>query len=259
MKNKIDGLKRRKNDLGLTSNTISEESGIPLSTIQKIFAGQTKSPRFSTLTQIEAVILSHELSSGLKPESEDIELSFTKRFTVDDYYALPDEMRVELIDGRLYDMGAPTLNHQDIALRLSNMILNYLESQDKKCRVYISPIDVRIDKDNDSMVQPDVIIVCDREDDDRLNDIKCVDGAPDFAAEVLSPSSIAIDSGLKYRKYKLAGVREYWIIDPGYLIVTVCDFENGTETEYSFDDVIPILVTGGDLKIDFSKIKSHLL
>lgn len=76
--------------------------------------------------------------------------------------------------------------------------------------------------------------------------------------EILSPSSIGLDTGLKLNKYKGAGVSEYWIVDPGKQSVTVYDFAGGTETEYSFSDRIPVVMTGGDIVVDFAKKKEYL-
>ncbi|MBR0372936.1 MAG: Uma2 family endonuclease [Mogibacterium sp.] len=282
----LSKLKARKKALSLTNQDIAEESGVPLSTVQKVFAGQTASPRYDTLAQIDAVLTRHERRQySITPErdtaavhesnlayrydyatsfdqqapSDDAALSFYKLYTLEDYYAFPDDRRVELIDGRIYDMTAPTIRHQDIILQVAIAFYSYIEKSGHDCRAIVSPVDVRLDCDNYTMVEPDLVVLCNRgRDDRRLKNTKRVEGAPDFIMEVLSPSSVGLDSGLKYRKYKGAGVREYWIVDPGIRKVTVCDFEHDRETQYTFDDAVPVCLTGGDLRVDFAKINAYM-
>ena len=135
----IEEMRNRKTQLGLTNEMISELSGIPLSTIQKIMSGATKAPRKVTLEAIEAVLYAEEMrrqrsvsreasgksgvtyddseepSTGLVREtagSYNYSSTTSKKdgeYTLDDYYALPDERRVELIDGVFYDMSAPAV------------------------------------------------------------------------------------------------------------------------------------------------------
>ena len=119
------------------------------------------------------------------------------------------------------------------------------------------------------MVQPDLVCVClGGDEDDRIKTGKRIDGAPDFVMEVLSPSSVEMDTGLKLVKYLSAGVREYWIVDPGREKVEV--YVNSPETawvntprilnktEYSFEDVVPVGITEGELVIDFNKVKDYI-
>ena len=176
--------------------------------------------------------------------------------TIEDYYALPEERRAELIDGVIYDMGAPSTLHQMIVLSLCYTIQNQIHGRGGKCRVFVSPLDVQLDSDNWTMVQPDMFILC---DPNKLTD-RCVVGAPDFVAEVLSPSTRAKDYILKLRKYKEEGVREYWIIDPEKERVLVYHFEREEQPrEYRFKDSIPIGVYGGEMAVNFQEIKKELI
>jgi len=133
-----------------------------------------------------------------------------KRYTYEDYLTWPKDERVELIDGKIYFMAAPSDRHQDLLGEIGTRIRNYLHG--KKCRVFWAPFDVRIDFliGNDSVVQPDVLVVC---DENKL-DGKGVNGAPDFVIEILSPSNRRHDLLTKYNKYLEVGVCEYWIVDP---------------------------------------------
>ena len=110
----IEQMKARKTELGLTSEMISKAAGVPLSTVQKIFGGFTKAPRKLTIEALEKVLKEEENSrdSGVLPYPE------TRLHTLEEYYALPDEQRVELIDGVIYDMSAPSLLHQKILAQL---------------------------------------------------------------------------------------------------------------------------------------------
>ena len=285
----IKELKKRKKELQLTNETISKESGIPLSTVQKIFAGNTKNPRIDTMNKITEILVAHALDnsiynnqSALTSISEENvaydyagyldsalkdpriipdhhTASFHKLYNTTDYYALPDDTRVELIDGRIYDLSAPSVTHQVIILRLSMAIVNYIDENALDCELLFAPVDVRLNRDDYTMLEPDIVVICKKDDeDDRMDDERRIEGAPDFIVEVLSPSSISRDTGLKYLKYKKAGVREYWMVDPGIERITLCDFVNDIEETYSFEDTIPVHMTDNRLKIDFSKIKSHL-
>ncbi len=136
-------------------------------------------------------------------------------YTYSDYLTWPDDVRYELIDGVAYLMApAPTLEHQDIAGEIYRQLANALEG--KPCRPYVAPVDVRLPKGNeadeavDTVVQPDVIVVCDQGKLDRRG----VRGAPDFVVEVLSPSTAFHDHKRKREVYERAGVKEYWLVDP---------------------------------------------
>ena len=143
-------------------------------------------------------------------------------YTIRDYYVLSEDRRMELIDGYIYDMASPTKIHQFI---LSQIYLQLAPCVDAHpgCMSYFAPLDVRLDNDDYTIVQPDLMILCDSAD----HDIRRVNGAPDFVIEILSASSRFHDMFRKLYKYKSAGVREYWIIDPEKKRVTVYDFELG--------------------------------
>lgn len=178
-------------------------------------------------------------------------------YTVSDYEALPEERRVELIDGVFYDMAAPSYLHQTILAELYTALSDAIRKKGGPCRVVLSPCDVRLDEDDKTMVQPDLFILCDKE---KHMDGKRIKGAPDFIAEIVSPSSRSQDMFRKFRKYDAAGVREYWIVDPENRSVITYHFvgEGGAE-QYHFDDVIPVNIYGGDIHVDFAEIKKVLV
>lgn len=142
--------------------------------------------------------------------------------TYGDYLRWPEDVRYELIDGMAYLMApAPTLDHQDVAGEIYLQLRQGLKG--KSCRAFISPVDVRLpkaheaDQDVDTVVQPDVLVVCDPSKLDRRG----VRGTPDLVVEVLSPSTASHDQLLKRRVYERAGVPEYWLVHPTDRLLSV--------------------------------------
>lgn len=173
-------------------------------------------------------------------------------YTLEDYYQLPERVRVELIDGVFYFMGAPTAVHQIITLKLAMAFSLYIEKKNGKCEVLPSP-DVQLDRDDRTMLQPDIVIVCDR---DKIKNQIC--GNPDLAVEVLSRSTEKRDRTIKLSKYQKAGVREYWMVDPKKKIVEVYIFPDQEMATlprvYKFEDTIPVGIFDGECEVDFGKI-----
>lgn len=171
-------------------------------------------------------------------------------YTLEDYLALPDDRRVELIDGVFYDMSAPTSIHQLIGGQIYTQLNNYLGQKKRPCLPFIAPVDVQLDCDEKTIVQPDVMIVCDREKVTKAR----IFGAPDFVIEVLSNSTKKKDRLIKHQKYKMAGVREYWMIDPDKRNVVVHDFERDkSPVIYGFDAKVPVGIYGGECEIDMKE------
>lgn len=132
-------------------------------------------------------------------------------FTVDDYYALPKEERVELINGEFYEMLAPTPIHQRIVEEVTFQISSFIRNNKGSCMVVPAPVDVRLNEDDRTMVEPDVIVIC-KNHKAKLKEWGVM-GAPDFVLEVLSDSTRDKDLHIKTKLYERAGVREYWMID----------------------------------------------
>jgi len=137
-----------------------------------------------------------------------------QKFTYADYktWELKPGERFELIYGEAYAMSAPAIVHQRILMKLAGECYVFLKG--KKCEVFAAPVDVRLfyeeDESDDTVVQPDIIVVCDSE---KLGDEGCR-GAPDLVVEILSPSNTAIEMERKLNLYREALVREYWVVDP---------------------------------------------
>lgn len=159
--------------------------------------------------------------------------------TIEDIYALPDGQRAELIDGHMYMMAPPRTIHQRISGALYATIYQYVKSRKGDCEVFTAPFAVFLTKDNRTYVEPDISVICDR---NKIDENGC-NGAPDWVIEIVSPSTSRIDYGIKLFKYRSAGVREYWIINPKTRTVNVYDLAYNKESDqYSFDDDIPVCI-----------------
>ena len=170
-------------------------------------------------------------------------------YTTEDIYSLPDGKRAELIDGQIYYMSPPNRKHQKLVNRLSQQITNYIDSKQGECEVYPAPFAVFLNEEDTTYVEPDISVICDIS---KLNDRGCI-GAPDWIIEIVSPSSKQMDYFIKLFKYRMAGVREYWIVDPIKNIIMAYNFESETVEHYSFTDKVKVAIYN-DFEIDFSKI-----
>ncbi len=170
-------------------------------------------------------------------------------YTIEDIYALPDGERAELIDGDIYYMAPPSRKHQSIAGELLTTINNYIKSKGGPCQPYIAPFAVFLNEDDRNYVEPDISVIC---NPNKLNDKGCV-GAPDWIIEIVSPSSRRMDYTTKLFKYRTAGVREYWIVDPDKNRVTAYTFGDDDMNEYAFTDDIPVSIYSG-FSINLSKL-----
>lgn len=189
------------------------------------------------------------------------ETALTKKYnnyTYGDYVNWPDDKRYELIDGQPYLMSpAPSRKHQEISANLFTQFYNYLN--DKECKAYFAPFDVRLpegderEEDIPTVVQPDIVIVCDQ---NKLDEQGCK-GAPDLIVEIISPSSVKKDKKIKRDLYEQHGVKEFWLVDYKEKIIEVYllngDREYGKPNVYSVEDKLPVGIFT-DLKIDLKKV-----
>ena len=175
-----------------------------------------------------------------------------KFYTVDDIYKLPDGKRAELIDGQIYDMTPPRRKHQRVLSFLHLEIGSYIKSKGGSCEVYPAPFAVFLNNDQYTYVEPDISVICDK---DKLDEYGC-NGAPDWIIEIVSPSSKQMDYFTKLFKYREAGVREYWIVDPQKNIITVYNFGEEQIEEFTFQDTIKVGIYE-DLRIDFSEFEEE--
>lgn len=262
----MEKLKKRKKDLGLTNQEIADLSGVPLATVQKIFAGSTRSPRNDTISALVRVLFPEEHEdeeNALRKQPDCIRKSMVTYgsgastyfdYTYKDYIALPEEKRVELIDGRFYDMATPHSLHQIVIGQMYSQLAECAREHEE-CLVLLSPLDVMLDSDERTVVQPDIMILCDRT---KMRKGR-IFGAPDFIAEVASPGTRKMDYGKKAGKYIDAGVREYWIVDYERRIVMINDIEH--ECRHAIvpmEGEISLGISGGRCRIRFGEIAELL-
>ena len=181
-----------------------------------------------------------------------------ERYTFADVLAWEENERAEIIDGEAVMMAPPSSIHQEIAAEVTRQFGNYLEG--KRCKVYPAPFGVRLferngdaPEDVDTMVEPDLSVVCDRS---KIDNHGCK-GAPDLVIEILSPSTRRHDRLVKLDLYQRAGVREYWIVDPEYKSVQVFTQDGGgslkLHEDYGREDVAKVNVLDGGF-IELSKV-----
>ncbi|MCD7884869.1 MAG: Uma2 family endonuclease [Lachnospiraceae bacterium] len=282
----IEEMREKKREMGYSYEQIAELAGLPVGTVQKVLGGFTKSPRYATLQALQKVFTSGNPERPGLDDSQTARYPYTQEsligdgiaeplaeyvpekgrgtfrlpkrqgdYTLEDYLALPDDRRVELIDGVIYDMASPTLIHQAIGGKLYAIFESYIARKHGSCMSFNAPVDVQLDCDDKTIVQPDVLIIC---DPSKLRRDR-IYGAPDLVVEILSPSTRRKDRSLKMTKYKRAGVREYWMIDPDYRRIYVHEFEKGEAYEiYDFNDTVPVGIYGGDCVIDFAQVYEEI-
>ena len=254
----IQDLNKMKKESGLTNNEIAELSGVPVSTVNKIFSGATKNPRYATLLAIEQVLATGErlpfTYDCLREEPNMVRESAApyrysaRNYSGDDIEKLSEAIRAELILGNLYMMAAPSRMHQFLVTELLFRIKGLIREHKGNCRVYTAPFDVRLFGDDSVIVQPDITLVCNEK---FLTDQGCC-GAPDWVIEIVSAGNFDHDYITKMMQYQKAGVREYWIVNPFERNISVYNFEDRQYTgQYTYSDKVPSTVLEGlEVRVD---------
>ena len=161
--------------------------------------------------------MKNNLSKKINKDLEPKKISYYELLKID------DDKRYELING-----------------------IPYLMSKGKKCKVFIAPLDVKLsgeedDKKEFNVVQPDIMVVCDKEKIKERNIL----GAPDLVIEILSKSTAQHDRLTKLNLYQKFGVKEYWIVSPeekNIWVFLLNDENVYTIRAYYLDDKIKINV-----------------
>jgi len=191
-----------------------------------------------------------------------------KRYTVEEFLALPDDgIRRELIDGIIYikveriddrplGMAGASPAHQSVLVGISTQLKNFLDG--KRCKVYVSPVDVQLHPNftDGTLVQPDIFVICDKSKFDN----RVYKGVPELVIEILSPTTARIDRTVKFRKYRQAGVKEYWIVDPIDRFVQVYLLFDGNymaNAYYDDNNDVPVVVLEG-CSINLAKVFAEL-
>ncbi len=185
------------------------------------------------------------------------------RFTYADYLTWDDDQRWELIDGEAFCMSpGPGRLHQKWLGELFAQFHSYLVG--KPCEVYMAPFDVRLqdhsdasDEETVTVVQPDLVIICDL---NKLDD-RGVKGAPDLVVEIISPSTAKRDINTKFELYQRHGVKEYWIMYPNdrtLLVYRLTDDARYASPEvFGEGDTVPVPLLG-DFAVDMGKVFTGL-
>nr|WP_312576998.1 Uma2 family endonuclease [Sedimentibacter sp.] len=169
----------------------------------------------------------------------------TKIFSLKEFNDLEvkDEMKYELIDGIVLMSPSPSYKHQEIMSRLNLEIGSYLKG--KNCKVFT---EVELEFNNNVLI-PDISIICGLEN----TDFQRYKNAPDIVIEILSPSSQYTDTFTKLYKYELFGVKEYWIANPKIETITVYNFVNKSNIDFTkYENLVSSVFD--DLDIDMSNI-----
>lgn len=243
-----------KNELGYSYRFIARNTGLPLSTVQKVLGGFTENPRRETMLALkrffryaaEAEEYDDPYASEGRMTRRHIGAKAQGEYTIADILALPSGIRAELIDGVIYDLAAPSYTHQKLLGEIFLQIANFIKDNKGSCKVITAPFAVNLNEDDRTYLEPDVMVVC---DDNKLSE-RSVNGAPDFVAEILSPSTAKRDRAEKRLKYRRSGVREYWLVDPVLSEVECFFFEKSCYKVYNFTDKIPVEIFDGKLQID---------
>lgn len=182
-----------------------------------------------------------------------------QRYSYSDYLTWDDNERWELIDGVAYNMSpAPGRRHQEVSGELFRQLANHLKG--KQCKVYDAPFDVRFSdqvdaSDNyiETVVQPDIVVVCNRT---KLDERGC-NGAPDIVIEITSPSTARHDLATKFDLYQKHAVQEYWIIHPSEQTLLIFKLQQdgcyGAPGRYAEGDKVPVPLLG-ELQIDLGSV-----
>ncbi len=140
-----------------------------------------------------------------------VETNRIKVWTYDDYAQLPDygSHRMELVEGELVLSPAPNIQHQRISGNFLFALRRYVDKHHLG-ELFDAPVDVVLSKTD--TVQPDIIFIA-RENRDIITTAN-IQGAPDLAIEIISPSSDRLDRIRKSSLYARFGIAHYWIVDP---------------------------------------------
>ena len=178
----------------------------------------------------------------------ELSLDFNKRYTYADYLTWVDDKTRELIHGFIKMMSpAPRVQHAEVTSNITGYLWTIIRKNKGKCKVFHAPFDVRfpkhgeiIDNKIDTVVQPDICVICDLS---KLDERGCC-GAPDMIVEVLSPSTAKKDMTEKFTLYEESGVKEYWIVHHESEAINVFILqENGkydAGATYEFEAKVPI-------------------
>ena len=263
----IEELKNRKKQLNLSTKDLAYLAELPLSTVSKIFTGETKNPSYLTIEKLDATLnreemlvrvhayeqamkqyfLEHPEDDGDQNKFEAIYRREHSTMTVSELADLGEQKGYQLIDGHMIVAEMAGVLHQRMVRHIGRQIEQFILDKGGDCEVFDVGVNVFLDEDDFTLVIPDIAVVC---DSSMIND-RGIQGAPDWIVEVVSASTRKIDYHKKLHKYMDSGVREYWIVDIDRQMVTVC--VNGEPMQihiFSLEQDIPVTIYDKKLLIN---------
>jgi Uma2 family endonuclease len=135
----------------------------------------------------------------------------TTKMTAEQFLMLgedPPGIRLELVNGEVAVSPSPAPRHSHVVVNLLTILNTYILANE--LGELHQDVDTLLDQFN--IRRPDILFYS-NENLDRIGE-QFMEGPPDLAIEVISPSSITIDRKDKFAQYRKAGVRYYWIVDP---------------------------------------------
>ena len=263
----IEELKARKKQLNLSTKDLAYLAELPLSTVSKIFTGETKNPSYLTIEKLDATLnreemlvrvhayeqamkqyfLEHPEDAGDQNKFEAIYRREHSTMTVSELADLGEQKGYQLIDGHMIVAEMAGVLHQRMVRHIGRQIEQFILDNGGDCEVFDVGVNVFLDEDDFTLVIPDIAVVC---DSSMIND-RGIQGAPDWIVEVVSASTRKIDYHKKLHKYMDSGVREYWIVDIDRQMVTVC--VNGEPMQihiFSLEQDIPVTIYDKKLLIN---------
>lgn len=262
-----DRLRALREAIGITQKELEERTGIYQADISKIEKGEAN-PSLSTMGRLFDG-LGYDLqffANSVKKKRADILVNESVapflpkdkgqgQFTIEDMMLIPEGIRVELIDGVIYDMAPPNFIHQKVIGDLHVDFSKYIEKNGGNCIVVEGPVGVFEEDKDDTYLIPDMVVVCDK---GKIKEYG-ISGGPDFVLEVISKSTGGRDYKKKLAIYESMGVREYWIFDPIKKCVVVYDLEHDGSPEFHMlDEVVGVNIYDGKLKINLNPLKEFI-
>ncbi|MEJ5339484.1 MAG: Uma2 family endonuclease [Aquificaceae bacterium] len=136
------------------------------------------------------------------------------KLTAEEFFRLyPEESRVELVEGKVYEMPAPSLIHQEILMRIASAMKSFVKERTYG-NVFVAPVDVVFSEN--TVLQPDVVWAREFSFSSPR-----IDRVPELVVEIVSPSTIIRDLTDKMKIYEKSGVQEYWLVLPLEKVIIV--------------------------------------
>lgn len=251
----IGKIRSKKEELHITTADLSVLSGVPIGTINKILNGETASPRYATVKALEkALCIDESISEIGQMIQKAMEGS---EHTCEEFYTLPQEIKVELINGKFYSLEVPSMEHQMLIGNLYTKLYALNEKHKQNYFVVSAPIAVQFSECQNTIVQPDIIIM---NMDVKETKEKSVVGTPSLVIEVLSDESRVKDGKLKLNQYQEAGVNEYWIVDGENKKVYVYKLQEDVfPIQYGAQEKIPLDIWGENVVVDFFEVPKKVM